>query len=98
MNDFDALGTTGDVVYFEEMNNIIMGAGGTVYALLMKVGFYGILLSIVACAIAFITSSGDATKRPELKKWVMRIGIVTFVLSGSLELFGLIGALLSVIE
>ncbi len=98
MHDFDDLGTTGNVVYFEEANNIIMGAGGAIYTLLMKIGFYGILLSVLVCAIAFIVSSGDTTKRPELKKWVMRIGVVTFILSGFTELIGLIGALLTVVE
>lgn len=91
MKDFDAFNDT-NIYLFQEVDDVVMSTGGTIYNVLIKIGIWGVILSFVAVGISFVAVS-DPKRRDELKRRIITIGIVAVALSSFSVIIGLIGTL-----
>ena len=73
----------------------VLGIGATVYQMLLKIGIFGVVISLMVCGISFLVKGNDSKERSELKMWLFRIGIVLIVMTSLTSIAGLIGGLLS---
>ena len=89
-DDFDYLNQNGTK---SEAEKTVLGIGATVYQMLLKIGIYGVVISLMLCGISFLIKGNDSKERSELKMWLVRIGIVFVVMASLTSIAGLIGGL-----
>ena len=89
-DDFDYLNQNGTK---SEAEKTVHGIGATVYQMLLKIGIYGVVISLMLCGISFLIKGNDSKERSELKMWLLRIGIVFVVMASLTLIAGLIGGL-----
>lgn len=93
MNDFSVFDE--DTNVFTDLDRVVLNTGGNIYHIVLKIGLYGLVFSVVLCGICFLLYSGDSRQHSELKAWALRISISAVALTGLLTIAGLISTFLS---
>lgn len=96
-NDYEIFEST-EIKYFDQIAEIEAAGAAQLFNVLLKIGAWGVLITLIACGIGFMMFSSDSVKRRELKPWLCRIMICGVVIFGFVGVLGLVGVFMAAFE